>query len=112
LEGLSDPVSSLNVTLVSDTQNAIENNEDFTGEYEIYNTDRSALATLFGELSRKMNKQRLKEIKEGKEFKNPYNKTISLTFKGSAGQSFGVFQVGGVNLRLIGEANDSVCKSM
>lgn len=112
LEGLSDPVSSLNMTVVSDTEKAIENNQDFSKEYKIYNTDRSALATLFGELSRKMNKQRLKEIKEGKEFKNPYNKTISLTFKGSAGQSFGVFQTGGVNIRLIGEANDSVCKSM
>ncbi|MEX0845678.1 MAG: glutamate synthase large subunit [Balneolaceae bacterium] len=112
LEGLSDPISSLNMTLVSDLEKAIENNEDISKEYEIYNTDRSALATLFGELSRKMSKQRLKEIKEGKEFKNPYNKTMSLTFRGSAGQSFGVFQTGGVNIRLIGEANDSVCKSM
>lgn len=112
LEGLSDPVSSLNVSIVSDTEKALKNNEDYSNEYKIYNTDRSALATLFGELSRHMNKQRLKEIKEGKEFKNPYNKTISLTFKGSAGQSFGVFQTGGVNIRLIGEANDSVCKSM
>lgn len=112
LEGLSDPVSSLNVKVLSDTKKAIENNEDFSNEYEIYNTDRSALATLFGELSRKVNKQRLKEIREGKEFKNPYHKTISLTFRGSAGQSFGVFQTGGVNIRLIGEANDSVCKSM
>ena len=59
-----------------------------------------------------MSKQRLKEIKEGKDFKNPYSKTISLTFTGSAGQSFGVFQNGNVNVRLIGEANDSVCKSM
>lgn len=112
LPGLSDPISPLNKQIVDDLEKAIEKNEDISKEYEIYNTDRSALATFFGELSRKMSKQRLKEIKEGKEFKNPYSKTISLTFNGSAGQSFGVFQNGNVNVRLIGEANDSVCKSM
>lgn len=112
LAGLSDPVSPLNDNLIKDLSEAIEKNEDIRKEYEIWNTDRSALATLFGDLARKINKQRLKEIKEGKEFKNPYNKTLSLTFRGSAGQSFGVFQTGNVNLRLIGEANDSVCKSM
>ncbi|MDR9415476.1 MAG: glutamate synthase large subunit [Gracilimonas sp.] len=112
LPGLSDPISSLNQKIVDDLEDAIENNEDISKEYEIYNTDRSVLATLFGELSRKMSRQRLKEIKEGKEFKNPYSKTISLSFKGSAGQSFGVFQNGNVNVRLVGEANDSVCKSM
>lgn len=112
LPGLSDPVSPLNEKLISDLTAAIEKNEDITKEYEIRNTDRSALATLFGDLARKMNKQRLKEIKEGKDFRNPYNKTVSLTFRGSAGQSFGVFQSSHVNIRLIGEANDSVCKSM
>ncbi|WP_020404007.1 glutamate synthase large subunit [Gracilimonas tropica] len=112
LSGLSDPISPLNRQIVDDLSEAIDNNEDISKEYEIYNTDRSALATLFGEMSRKMSKQRLKEIKEGKEFKNPYSKTISLTFNGSAGQSFGVFQTGNVDVRLIGEANDSVCKSM
>ncbi|MEX0722080.1 MAG: glutamate synthase large subunit [Balneolaceae bacterium] len=112
LPGLSDAVSPLNGTLISELEEAIEKNQDISKEYKIRNTDRSALATLFGDLSRKMNKQRLKEIKEGKEFVNPYSKTISLTFHGSAGQSFGVFQTGRVNIRLIGEANDSVCKSM
>ena len=37
---------------------------------------------------------------------------VHLTFRGSAGQSFSVFQTGNVSVRLIGEANDSVCKSM
>ena len=112
LEGLSDPVSSLNMTLVSDTEKALKKNEDFSHEYDIHNTDRSVMATLFGELARNMNKQRLKVIEEGTEFRNPYNKILALTFKGSAGQSFGVFQTHGVHIRLIGEANDSVCKSM
>jgi glutamate synthase (ferredoxin) len=38
--------------------------------------------------------------------------TLDLTFKGSAGQSFGTFLVSGVTLRLIGEANDYVGKGM
>jgi glutamate synthase (NADPH/NADH) large chain/glutamate synthase (ferredoxin) len=37
---------------------------------------------------------------------------IDLTFVGSSGQSFGAFLVGGVRLRLLGEANDYVGKGM
>lgn len=112
MEGLSEPVSSLNVTILNDLEEAIEKNEDLEKEYEIYNTDRSALATLFGHIAKEMSRRRLKEIKDGKEFKEPYTGTLNLSFRGSAGQSFGVWQTKGVNLRLYGEANDSVCKSM
>ncbi|MCY2930238.1 MAG: glutamate synthase large subunit [Planctomycetota bacterium] len=38
--------------------------------------------------------------------------TIDLTFRGSAGQSFGAFLAPGVTLRLIGEANDYVGKGL
>ena len=41
-----------------------------------------------------------------------YKGKIQLNFHGSAGQSFGVFQTSEVEIRLEGEANDSVCKSM
>jgi glutamate synthase domain-containing protein 3 len=37
---------------------------------------------------------------------------MNLSFSGSAGQGFGVFLCEGINVRLFGEANDSVCKSM
>jgi glutamate synthase (NADPH/NADH) large chain/glutamate synthase (ferredoxin) len=37
---------------------------------------------------------------------------IDLTFTGSSGQSFGAFLVGGVSLKLVGEANDFVGKGM
>jgi glutamate synthase (ferredoxin) len=37
---------------------------------------------------------------------------LNLTFEGSAGQSFGAFNVGGMNVKLVGEANDYVGKSM
>ena len=112
LEGLSEPVSALNAQVVSDLETAIQKNEDIQKEYEIINTDRSALSTLFGVLGERKSKARLAEIKGKKTDIKPYSKTIDLIFKGSAGQSFGVFQTEHVNIRLIGEANDSVCKSM
>ena len=37
---------------------------------------------------------------------------INITFHGSAGQSFGAFNIAGINLTLIGEANDYVGKGM
>ena len=112
LEGLSEPISALNAQVVSDLEAAIEKNEDIQKEYEIINTDRSALSTLFGVLGERTSEVRLADIK-GKQAKvTPYTKTIDLKFKGSAGQSFGVFQTENVNIRLTGEANDSVCKSM
>jgi glutamate synthase domain-containing protein 3 len=42
----------------------------------------------------------------------PYTKTIMLAFTGSAGQGFGVFMTDHLRVKLFGEANDSVCKSM
>jgi len=38
--------------------------------------------------------------------------TIEITLIGTAGQSFGAFLVGGINLRLIGDANDYVGKGL
>jgi len=111
LEGLSEPVSALNGTIIGDVEEALANNEDVNETYVIRNTDRSAMATLFGELARATSKSRLNFIKTGKKTET-YSGTINLNFTGSAGQSFGVFQTPEVNIRLIGEANDSVCKSM
>ena len=41
-----------------------------------------------------------------------FNGKLTLNFYGSAGQSFGAFNIKGVNLNLIGEANDYVGKGM
>ena len=41
-----------------------------------------------------------------------FNGSLSLNFAGSAGQSFGAFNVDNVTLRLHGEANDGVAKGM
>ena len=40
------------------------------------------------------------------------NDTVSITFKGSAGQSFGAFLPKGITLRLMGDANDYVGKGL
>ena len=112
LESLSDPVSELNAKIVYDLKASIDKNVAVNKEYEIINTDRSAMATLFGVLAEKESKDRLASIRDNKSKVEPYTQEINLTFRGSAGQSFGVFQTKCVNIRLIGEANDSVCKSM
>ena len=112
LESLSEPVSALNSELVHDLKESIEKDEDAKREYKIINTDRSALATLFGYLASRQSEARLAGIRGEKTDVKPYSGKIDLTFTGSAGQSFGVFQTKDVDIRLIGEANDSVCKSM
>lgn len=42
----------------------------------------------------------------------PDGRTISISLKGSAGQSFGAFLVGGITLNLEGDANDYVGKGL
>lgn len=112
LQSLSEPISELNARLINDLQNSIDKNESVNRSYPILNTDRSSLATLFGNLAGRIRQARLAEI-SGKVSKiQPYSGKLNLEFKGSAGQSFGVFQTKEVDIRLIGEANDSVCKSM
>merc|ERR1711991_653548 len=43
---------------------------------------------------------------------NGFAGAMNITLNGSAGQSFGCFIVGGINIKLTGEANDYVCKGM
>lgn len=69
-------------------------------EHVIHNTDRTVGARLAGEIARRYGD---KDLPAG---------TIRVTFHGSAGQSFGAFCINGLNMTLIGEANDYVGKSM
>ncbi len=66
----------------------------------IANTDRSVGAMLSGEIARRYGNNGL-----------PAD-TISVTFRGSAGQSFGAFLATGITFRLEGEANDYLGKGM
>ena len=72
----------------------------FTKEYEVVNTDRNIGTRTAG---------RVAEIYENHGL--PAD-SIDLTFRGSAGQSFGTFLCGGIKLTLIGEGNDYVGKGM
>ncbi len=68
--------------------------------YAIRNTDRSIGARLSGRIARAHGNHGMAEA------------PLSLHFDGSAGQSFGAFLAGGLQLELEGEANDYVGKGM
>ncbi|MBV4531836.1 glutamate synthase large subunit [Pseudomonas sp. SWRI107] len=72
------------------------------GEFslDICNCDRSIGARISGEIARLYGNQGMAA------------KPISFRFKGTAGQSFGVWNAGGLNLHLEGDANDYVGKGM
>ena len=72
------------------------------GEFElkIGNCDRSIGARVSGEIARVHGNQGMSDA------------PITFKFKGTAGQSFGVWNAGGLNLLLEGDANDYVGKGM
>ena len=77
----------------------IETEGEFTIKKEIINTDRCATARVAGAVAAKYGD-------------SGFAGSLNIELEGSAGQSFGGFTVNGVNVTLIGEANDYVCKSM
>jgi len=93
-------VNELNTSLVSQTRAAIETGEPVQLTLPINNTDRTIGATLSGVIAQRYGDQGLPDG------------TINITFHGSAGQSFGAFNVPGIGLTLVGEGNDYVAKGM
>ena len=86
--------------MVSDCLDAIEQASGGEFSYRINNTHRSIGARLSGEIA-------LRHGNNGME-----DAPIVLQLSGSAGQSFGVWNAGGLNMYLEGDANDYVCKGM
>lgn len=86
--------------MISRAYPAIESKMPVELDFPITNTDRSVGAMLSGAVAKKYGNEGL-----------PDN-TISVTFKGSAGQSFGVFLAHGISFRLEGDANDYVGKGL
>lgn len=80
-------------------QEAIADRGQITKEVPVINTDRSVGARIAGAIASKYGN-------------NGFNGKITLRFKGIAGQSFGAFNLPGMNLILSGEANDYVGKGM
>jgi glutamate synthase domain-containing protein 3 len=69
-------------------------------ETEIRNRNRTAATMLAGEVAKRYGAEGLPED------------TIQITFRGTAGQSFGAFCHNGMSLTLVGDANDYVGKAM
>ena len=79
---------------------ALENKKKLVLEMPIRNINRTVGAILSNRI---VNKYGSEGLPDG---------TIEITFDGSAGQSFGAFLVHGVTLKLIGESNDYLGKSL
>jgi glutamate synthase (NADPH) large chain len=92
--------TALDNKLIELCQPALENGEKVTLDLEVRNRHRSVGAMLGGEVSRRYGGEGLPED------------TINITFKGSAGQSFGAFVPRGISLTLVGDANDYVGKGL
>ena len=78
---------------------AIANHTKVSKTWNVINTDRSVGARIAGAIAKQYGNYGFKG-------------QLDLTFKGSAGQSFGAFNIDGVNLTVIGESNDYVGKGM
>ena len=92
--------SPLGDRLWEDARHAVETGQPVVLHYRITNVDRTVGARLAGEIARRYGNAGLPDG------------TITAVFHGSAGQSFGAFNIRGVHLYLIGEANDYVGKGM
>ncbi len=91
---------SLDMALISRAAGALENGERVEIEKEIRNHNRTVGAMLSAELSRKHGSKGLPED------------SIRVSFRGSAGQSFGAFLAPGITFRLEGDSNDFLGKGL
>jgi glutamate synthase domain-containing protein 3 len=103
----SEPGNSVSIAssavaeqLLAETEEALSGERSVLTQHTIHNNDRSIGVSLAGEVARRYGNAGLPGV------------SITCTFQGSAGQSFGAFNVPGVRLILNGEANDYVGKCM
>ncbi|KAI3946209.1 hypothetical protein MKW92_021399, partial [Papaver armeniacum] len=91
----------LDDVLLSDPEvsDAIQHEKVINKTINIYNIDRSVCGRLAGVIAKKYGD-------------TGFAGQLNITFNGSAGQSFACFLTPGMNIRLVGEANDYVGKGM
>ncbi len=94
------PQSPVAEQLLLEAEEALAGRQSILVQHTIRNGDRSIGAGLAGEIARRYGNAGLPGV------------SITCTFQGAAGQSFGAFNVPGMRLILNGEANDYVGKSM
>ncbi|PKH09601.1 glutamate synthase large subunit [Moritella sp. Urea-trap-13] len=92
--------AELNEALITHYLEAITEKTGLSSSFPIKNTDRSVGARLSGEIAKQHGNQGMA------------SDPITVNFTGTAGQSFGVWNAGGLNLNLTGDANDYVGKGM
>ncbi|MEO8671459.1 MAG: glutamate synthase large subunit [Tahibacter sp.] len=93
-------VETLASSIVDDCASAIEHRSGGSFHYAVNNTDRAIGARLSGVVARRWGDAGM------------IGAPITLNLRGSAGQSLGAWNAGGVHLDLVGEANDGVGKGM
>jgi glutamate synthase (NADPH/NADH) large chain len=86
--------------MVADLLPAIESQTSATFSYQLKNIHRSIGARISGEIAKRYGSEGLAEA------------DITLNLTGTAGQSFGVWNANGLNMHLVGDANDYVAKGM
>ena len=97
---MHDIDSVLDRTIITASDPAISNGKEVSLEYAIANTDRAVGTMLSGLIADKFGNEGLPD------------ESISVRFKGSAGQSFGAFLAHGISFKLEGEANDYLGKGL
>jgi glutamate synthase (NADPH/NADH) large chain len=90
----------LDKKLIDLSARALEHREKVTISLPITNADRAVGAMLSSKVSRLYGERGLPDD------------TINITFRGSAGQSFGAFVAKGITMRLIGDSNDYLGKGL
>ncbi|HLI09843.1 MAG TPA: glutamate synthase large subunit [Ktedonobacteraceae bacterium] len=97
---VSQAPSSLAEQLLAEAEQALNGERSVLTQHTISNADRTIGAALAGEIARRYGNAGLPGV------------SITCTFHGSAGQSFGAFCLPGMRLILHGDANDYVGKGM
>ena len=95
----ADP-GALGQRMLADMQDAIEAKTGGEFSYRIHNFDRSIGARVSGQIAKRWGNLGMSDA------------PLIVKVTGSAGQSFGVWNAGGLHLHLEGEANDYVGKGM
>ncbi|THD80658.1 MAG: glutamate synthase large subunit [Phenylobacterium sp.] len=91
---------ALDHELIAAAKPALKDGEPVRAEFAVRNINRTVGAMLSGEVAKAYGHAGLPED------------TISVTLRGTAGQSFGAFAARGVSLELFGDANDYVGKGL
>ncbi len=95
-----DDPGRLNLLLDESFAEAVAQGSGGQGDFSISNTDRTVGARLSGRIAGRYGNRGMESA------------PIRLFFTGSAGQSFGAWNAGGLHLHLTGDANDYVGKGM